>query len=292
MAVSYEDMVAVSARTRDLYINEELFCSFVEPAQARRASLLINSLRDMAETDREPVIRAYWNEQFDFETAGTRLEEARAGQRRLRAACQIMFVYLFILAPLLVLWLRRPLLLLPLAGGMAVLAIYISTEFYLAHKKLHPHSREARVTGLVQMVLCPPVAIRAPDLITAPLLGGYNPLVVGLLVLSRERFAEFASRTLRHLEYSPLDHLTDRRSSEIAQWQNRLLSALASDFLRLRADLQDDPLAAPEPDETGLLFYCPRCLGQFTQDPGECPECPGVSALAFHHPDSDSGSKE
>ena len=136
-------------------------------------------------------------------------------------------------------------------------------EFYRTHKRLYPEAREARITGLVQMVLCSPVAIRAPDLITAPLLGFYNPLVVGLLVLSPERLADLASRTLRHLIYSPLDHLTDHRSAAMVQWQNRLLVELSTDLLRRQNSLDVDPLSPPRPAEPNLRFYCPRCLVQY-----------------------------
>lgn len=291
-SVAYNDLVTISARGRDLYINEEKFCTFGKPPLARRAARLIESLRGMTEAEREPAIRAYWKEQFDHEAARNRFEEAWARRRRLRTACQIMFVYLFVAAPGLVLYFQRPLLLLPLAGGMVLLALYISVEFYRTHQRLYPHSREARITGLVQMVLCPPVAIRAPDLITAPLLGAYHPLVVGLLVLSGEHFEKFAARTLRHLKYSPLDRLADRPGAAIAQWQNQLLLELAADFLDRQAHLQDDPLAPPRPGEPGLLYYCPRCLGQFTFDPGECPECPGITVVAFGHRDSAAGAKD
>ena len=72
LAMAYGEVATVSTRDRDLYVNEEVFCRFGEPRQARRAARMITDLRDRVEADREAHIRAYWHEQFDFEAAQDR----------------------------------------------------------------------------------------------------------------------------------------------------------------------------------------------------------------------------
>lgn len=282
VAVPFKEINSIRTSGLDIFVNEERFCRFRDVRQTERVYVLLNSLLNTTEANRETIIRKFWDEQFDFEGVRTRFKKVVHEMAFLRVLCNALFVYLFALAPALVLYFRMTVMLIPIAFGMLVIAIQISIEFYVLHRKLYPDANEDRISNLIKMILCPPVSIRACDLITEHLLGNFNPLVVGHLLLSGDRFRDFASRTLRNLKYPPEGYFTDRRAKRITVWQNHILLRIASGYLRNVPKMGGDFLRPPLPNDSTVHVYCPRCLCQFIQVEGDCPDCPGVKLLPFH----------
>src|SRR4029453_12186900 len=89
--------------------------------------------------------------------------------------------------------------------------------FYPAHKKLYPGETQEHIENLVKMILCPPVSIRATDILSRDLLSGYNPVAVATLL--RAAAAErFVSAFILDLKY-PLKHeASDATAAEIMSW--------------------------------------------------------------------------
>jgi hypothetical protein len=280
-AVLFEEIKSVRAAERDLVVNDERFLRFKQAQQASKAGDLIHSLLKVTESDREKIIARFWNEQFDFERASARFREATHDVRFLRVLCNGMFFYLFGLAPSLVLFLFSTRMLIPIGMGMLVIAIQISIEYYLVHRRLYPAAKEDRITNLVKMILFPPASIRACDLITENLLATWNPLLVGHLLLSPERYEAFAGRTARNLKYPLTEEYSDERVDSIKSWQDQTLLRTASDYVARVAKLEGEWLPPPNPEDGDVRSYCPRCLSQFTQEQGVCPDCAGVDLLSF-----------
>jgi hypothetical protein len=281
VAAPFEEISSIRVGGRDVLVNEERFCRCSDTQQANRISSLINALLDATAEEREITIQQFWDEQFDYRAARARFEQAVHQMTPLRMLCNILFVHLFALAPALVLYFGMTGMLIPLALGMLAIAVQISVGFYRLHKRLYPAEGEERISNLIKMILCPPTSLRACDLLTEGLLSNYNPLVVGHLLLSDNQYREFSIRTLRNLKYPPVDHSADRRTYEISRWQNQTLLRKASDYLREMANLQEELLFPPLPNEPDVRAYCPRCLSQFIREEGNCSDCPGVKLIPF-----------
>jgi hypothetical protein len=281
LAVPFEAIYNLTARGRNVLINDERLCRCRDTREADRVCSLLNALRDASTEKRAAIIHRFWEEQFDYEAANTRLRQAVQQMGSLRALCNTLSVLLFIVAPVLVLYFGLTGMLIPIALGMFVLATAISAGFYARHRRFFPVAGDDRISNLIKMIMCPPVAIRACDLITESLLSHFNPLVVGQLLLDGDRYRDFAVRTLRNLQHPLLDSSTDRRALEICGWQNRLLLHTAFAYLREVAHLKENLLAPPLPDDAEVRAYCPRCLVQFSQEAGACSDCPGVKLLPF-----------
>ena len=277
-AVEFDEIESIEIKGRDLLVNDASFCRCKDTRQAESARSLIKSVREVAPDDRASVIERFWDAQFDVEAAAARLEESKK-TIYLRVLCNILFIYLYILAPAAILYFQRPGLLIPLAAGMVVLAVGIAVEFFLQHKKIHPSSVEERITSLVKMLLCPPVSVRACDLVTESIPGDFNPITVGSLILRKHRFEDFAAVTLRNLKYPPIDHLENSHGKKIIQWQNTILMEKASDRISDLALQQNTWFEPPQPNDQDVMSYCPRCLCQFTEENDLCPDCLGVHPL-------------
>lgn len=281
VSVPFEQVTSLSVDGRHILMNEKRFCQCKDTRQAESLSGLIASLLNAIVGERAAIIQRFWDKQFDYKAAKARFERAVQNMAHLKVLCNILFVHLFVLAPILVLYLGMTGMLIPLAVVMFVIAICISVQFYTLHKSTYLDASEDRIENAIKMVLFPPASLRACDIITGDLLHNYNPVVVGHILLSPKEYKEFSTRTLRNLTYPLFEDSSDKYANEISGWQNRTLSKKISDYLREVANLKEDPLLPPLPNDPGVRSYCPRCLSQFMREEGDCPDCPGVRLLRF-----------
>jgi len=274
--IPFKEIHSIGTQGSELFINDSKVCTFRRQRDARRITELLNALLNSTEAARESMIREYWSSHFDFERPKKIVEKVWERTGSLRLLCNALFVYLFIVSPMFVVYMGMGDLLVPLAVGMFIIGTVVCAVFYRLHREFCPEAREERITNLIKMLLCPPVSVRARDLITAYLMNTTNPLVLAHLLFTDERFKGFAERTLRNLKYSPVGCVTDVRCRAVCEWQNQILFEIALEYLGHRTGIQKEFLRAPERDDPGNVAYCPRCLCQFIAEEGDCPDCPGV----------------
>jgi len=181
----------------------------------------------------------------------------------------ILFLFLFVLTPVLGSFFGLMTLVIPVAIVMVALAVEIAILFRRAHRKLYPAESAERLESLVKMILCPPVAIRAADILTKNLLAEFSPIILAeVLTGSGER--QFVRSVILDLKH-PLKHeLSDANAVETITWA-------ANEQVKLC----ERQALAPTQREENSISYCPRCECQFVVAVVECPDCPGVDLIAF-----------
>ena len=278
--VPWSERLTFEARNRDVILDGKRLLRCDDVRQAREVGTLLNQLRAAPQDARFLLIDRFWTGRFDRESARARLDSATSRMRGLRLACIGLFVLLFVVAPTVVLYVGRVDMLVPL--GLAALAIvaWIAIRFNAVFKSCFPEDGDERVTHLIKMVLCPPASIRACDRVTENLLGEYHPLVVAHLLMRPERFKALAAETLRFLRFPIVPSLEAGYAEPIA-WQNDILLRKAEQFLQMIGLRTIDLLAPPDPHAPDVQAYCPRCLEQFMEAAGECPDCVGVMRAPF-----------
>src|SRR6185295_14202732 len=129
----------------------------------------------------------------------------------------ILFLFLFVLTPLLGAFVGLMTLIIPVAIVMVALAVEIAIIFRRVHAKLYPAESSERLESMVKMILCPPVAIRAADILTKNLLAEFSSIVLAeVLAGSGER--QFVRSVILDLKY-PLGHeLSDVSAVETITW--------------------------------------------------------------------------
>ncbi len=128
------------------------------------------------------------------------------------------------------------------------------------------------------MIVCPPVSMRAADVLTKNLLAEFSPVAVAS-VLGGPGDQQFVRSFVLDLQH-PLKHeITDAKAAETIDWMNaqQLRSCLS---LIERVD-RFKSFLGPTEREGESVSYCPRCGVQFVLDEGECPDCPGVALVSF-----------
>ncbi len=260
-------------------VNNQRFTKTATTKQARVLSELINRMIAHP-SDRERLVRAHIGGQFAAGEAAAVLQKANVLVKPIRTMCSILFLFLFVATPLLASFFGLLTLFIPVGVVMIVLAVQISIMFYQAHKKLYPHESQERIEDVVKMVLCPPVAIRATDLLTRNLLSEYSPVVVAGL-LSGSAAQEFVRAFILDLQH-PLKHeVSDEAAAETITWAAAEQLRHCLEYMNRTGNSKPEVFLAPYRPVGNSISYCPRCGCQFVVSAGSCPDCPGVGLLTF-----------
>ena len=266
-----------TAATEGVYliVNNEKFAKCATPRQAKALAQLISELIKTATSKRERVVRASLQEQFGLDQAKARLAEGKKVIEPIQELSTILFLFLFVVTPTLMSAYGLMPLIIPVAVVMVILAVITGIMFYRAHKQLFPSEGSERFEHLVKMVLCPPVSIRAADVLTRNLLADYSPVVLAS-VLAGAGEQQFVRAFVLDLQH-PLKHeVTDATAEQTMRW------AVAEQLnICLERFLEPDDLLAPSVREKDSISYCPRCRCQYVVSSTDCPDCPGVELIAF-----------
>lgn len=263
-----------------LLINKEKFVKCATAGQARKLSTLIETMVKASSAKREALARSWIAKQFDVNEATTRLRDGKKAINLIQTMGWAFFLFLFVLAPILVTMAGLLPMLIMIAIVMLFVAISIAVLFSKAHKKLYPEEKAERLESLVKMILCPPASIRAADILTRNMLAEFSPMVLADF-LTGNRGRQFVRAFVLDLQY-PLKHeVLEESARSTINWAaaEQLQASLA--YLKSGRFENAEALLAPAQREGNSLSYCPRCGCQFVVHSVDCTDCPGVELVAF-----------
>ena len=281
--VSFAEIREVRVRNKKILVNGGLLVRCAYPNAARELAGAIERLAKMPMDKRAEAIGQMIRASFDIAAARKRWEGCRQVSRWLRGLVNVLFVYLFIAAPVVIYVVGFKLTWLWLLLGLLVLTITLATLFYRAHRALYPAEEDDRFTHMLTTALSPATAARAHDTLSRPLLQTFHPLVPARLFLDEQAFREYAGRILRDVRYPALPVCSNddpaARAAEL-HWRTVFLASLET-FLKKNGANPDDLTRPPKPADGSCRAYCPRCLAQFTSASGTCSDCGGLALVTF-----------
>jgi hypothetical protein len=267
-----------TAATEGVYllVNGEKFAKCATSNQAQALAQFVRELIKTATSKRERVVRTWLQKQFALDEATARLQEGKRLIAPVQQLGLILFLFLFVFTPALMMRFGLMPLIIPVAVVMVIFAVLTGIIFYRAHKQLFPGEGSERYENLVKMILCPPVSIRAADVLTRNLLADYSPIVLASLLTGagEQSFVRAFVLDLQH----PLKHeVADEAAEQTMRWavDEQLKMCLQGRFVK------PEDLLAPAAREKGSISYCPRCRCQYVVSATDCPDCPGVELIAF-----------
>ena len=261
-----------------LLLNGEKFAKCATPKQAKALASVITSAAEAKVSRRESIVRSWLGKHFDARAAEKLWREAEEEIGSLQGVCTILFLFLFVAMPIIVLIFGLQGLIIPIGAVMIALAVLIGIMFFRLHRKFFPAESQERFENMLKMILCPPVSMRAADILTRSLLSDYSPVVVaGVLSGSKEqKFVRAFVLDLKH----PLKHeVMDAAAVETINWATA--EQLKASLAHVQRDGDSADRLGPVEREGDSIAYCPRCDVQFVVSEGECPDCPGVELVAF-----------
>ena len=247
---------------------------FVAHSEAYAAFLagVLGRVREKSPQERDRAFEREFEKMFDTRKVAERLEEYKSHAAFLRTTCVLLFVFLFLMAPVLIrlrglerIW---PVLLAYLIWSLA----WVGWSFLRAHRVLYPERKEGRWQQVMVLVLSPFFAIRANDVLLRDLFCAFHPLAVACVLLSKEDARAQAERNLRQSLFR-----TDRDAASSDAAMRRALES----FLAKNGIAREELLRPPRRESQNCQTYCPLCLAQFVLAEGECPDCGDVQLKQF-----------
>ena len=276
--ISFSSIKKTTTDGAYLIINGQKFAKCATPKQAKALAKVIEKVSAAKVSKREALVKSWISERFDATRATRVWSEAEKYIDSIRFLNALFLVFLFVGAPVLVSFFGLEQMIIPVAGAMVLFAVWIAIMFYSAHRRFFPAESQERFENLLKMIVCPPVSMRAADVLTKSLLSGFSPVAVASVLPgpADEQFVRSFVLDLQH----PLKHeITDVKAVETINWMNA--EQLRSSLLLIDRIDQFKGLLGPTEREGESVAYCPRCGVQFVVDEGECPDCPGVELVVF-----------
>jgi hypothetical protein len=281
--VSFAEMTRVETRAKTVYINGKPFLKSASPGVAAYLAGVIDRVRATKSSERKAVLEREMARRFDSEAIRRRWAECETQLRGLRFSTNLLFFYLFALAPLM-LWRVGLIRAWPwLLIGLLICTVTIATHYYRAHKQLYPEGEDERFTHFIILLLSPASAVRAQDLLTRPILECFHPVAVAKIFCPAHTFETLAKRFLRQVTYpgSTGSSGQDQFEAEAEQYDRELKKRVLEGFLKANGLSAKELLRPPAPTDPSCVSYCPRCLAQFTKERGQCSDCGGVELISF-----------
>ena len=263
-----------------LVINDEKFAKCATTKQAHALAKLISGMTKASQSKRENMARTWVTKQFAADDADALLKETQKLIEPIQELGVILFLFLFVFTPSLAFTFGVSGLIIPVAVVMVALAVEIGIVVHRAHRKLYPAESSERLESLVKMILCPPVSIRAADILTRNLLAHYSPIVLAS-VWPGSGEPQFVRSVILDLKH-PLKHeVSEVEAEKTITWTADEQLKVCLEHVKKGRYLKEEDLLAPAQREGNSISYCPRCRCQFVVGEGECPDCPGVELVSF-----------
>jgi hypothetical protein len=274
---SYKEINTVETRDRDILVNNQLFCRVQSRSSAIKFGNFISKLKGGRVSDREQLIDEQIEDMFRLSEISAKITKFRERTSLLFALCNSLWLCLMLGIPILLLMYGFSRTIIPILGLVILLHITITSTIFLEYAKIYCRRN---YSFLYSLLPSPFSSIRAMDLLSKDLLSGYHPFAIARSLLTKERFLEYAKKSLAIIHYPLCDISESEESFKIDKWyKNRLASFMENEIGAMGIDLGS--FLIPEINEKGAfpLSYCPRCLSVYDKGDGVCEDCAGLKLI-------------
>ena len=281
--IPFDDVGDVVAEGDRISVNGKRVVRTGNQAIARGLADLIDNIARLPQAQRAAAVQQAVTESMDTQRVADIYARLEKHGSILRVACNALFLFIFVMFPLVVCWQGLsntwPEILIMLFG----LWFGVVVAYYRAHRAVCPELASERRSHAFVIALTPMSAVRAFDVLTKERLAGAHPLAVARILCSKEVFQEFARDVWRDLVHFPraFEAGVASEADAVTAWNRELLRQGCEDLLREVGLEPADLLAPPNPEDDRTVGYCLRCRSQYVHANGECPHCPGVVIQPF-----------
>lgn len=270
-----DDIQKISTYDNRIMINGADFVKTLSHRMAKALADLIERVTRGAKSERSVFIKEAMERSIDTEAILLRIQDYYKHARWLRIACNLIFLYLFAVCPIVIFYSGLAKTWFSLLPLLLLLMALNGLLFFHAHKILFPNESSARIQSLFLILLVPTASIRANDYLSCYLLGGFHPLAVAKALCSQKDFELIARRFILDAQYpiQPVCPADDMEISNTEKWFREAYLLLMEDFIK-RTGVDIEVLTFPPKQGcSSAISYCPRCHTQFAIAEGRCFDC-------------------
>lgn len=166
-----------------------------------------------------------------------------------------------------------------LLATLLLVLLFVWAETFLVHRRLYPKERGDRAMKMFMLVFSFPAAARAQAWLARDALADYHPLAVASVLLSGPRLETVARSFWLSLQH-PLGTAPEGAAADLSAARGHLSEA----YRRILTEVGIDPAELerpPAPSNASARSYCPRCLEEYVEPSGPCPDCQSVERRSF-----------
>ena len=215
--------VRFSRRGSVLIVDGKSFCDIGDVETVHKLVVLLNKIKVLDECSRKKAICDFWRTRLNVYRSKKEIRAVMAASRNMRVFCSLFFIVTFAILPLAAILLGIGLTVLLGVGILLSFALAICLMYHSCHRRYFQTCKDGLWGDLTKMMLCPPSAIRACDLIMEKLSARLDALPLAVLLLHGAERDIFLSEYLADLEspYIPDDMPDIIRSTCL--WQNQTI---------------------------------------------------------------------
>ena len=279
----FDEIRSIESDGKRVRVNGELLLNTTMRVFAEELVRRLRQLSQMPPEQRAATINEILQAGFDAQTIEQRWGELQKQATGLRWLTNVLFLFLFVLTPVVIGYFGLKLCWPGLLAALLALTITIAILFRRAHKALYPQADDERFTHFLTILLSPPTAIRALNVLSRPLLESCHPLAIARVFCAGNVFRDFARRFLLDVRHPclPLCPTTETGPLATELYARTTLQQVVERFLKQSGINPDELAKLPKRADETCQSYCPRCEAQFTTVTGTCPDCGGVTLIAL-----------
>ena len=290
--IDFADVADLQTQSREILADGQVLAQFSTDAQAMRFAALLENLARVPAAKRQSRITAALQGALDVEGARAKIDRFYQATILLRFFCHALFLFAFILLPLIVAMHEFGRFGLPLLESAVLCWFSLLICYYFAHRELKPGAVGARRKSLAKLCVMPTAAIRACDFLGLDLLSEYDPLAIAAAIAKPKLLKDLASDVLHDLYFPrlPVCPSTSPQAAEIEQTFREQLIQQLEEMLNRQDISPDELMTVAPPSDPAHASYCPRCQAQYLISEGTCQDCGDRPLVRFEPETSASAS--
>jgi hypothetical protein len=281
--LTWDDIGKLRLDGKKLFLAKEKIYAATTTTLASHLFQQLTTLAKLPTDKRESAIKQALRDATDIKKITQLREDIHRRTKVIRLFANLLFVHLFVVAPVLITLIGIEATWLGLVIVMFALTVSIATLFHRAHKTFYPQSSDDRFTHTLTTAFAAATSIRAHDIASRPLLESFHPLAVAKVLLEETSFRLFARNVLLDLRHpmSPACPSAHPQAAATEKFFRTASLEITEAWLKEIRVAPDELCRAPKPLDETCRAYCPRCEAQFTTAEQPCSDCGRIELVTF-----------
>jgi hypothetical protein len=266
----YSDIKNIGVSGTSLVINGDSFCRLHSESEAAwwkdKLILLAKTSRDK----RAEIINSIIAGMFDINTIQNSASEILKKVRPLRITVNILYLFLFIAAPLLVLFFTFENILIPVLTIILLLHTAALILFYRAYRAVFKE-RGIPWSAVISIAFYPPAMIRSIDYFFKDSLIMFNSAAVSLSLVSPADSKRLISFLIREYTFFNFESEDNFEQEAVCFYRESMIAEIK--LLLQKKSINYNKLLIPPELHDDIEYYCPRCFCQYNGKVRKCEDC-------------------
>jgi len=266
----YSEVKIIGVSGPALLINGSTFCRMHSESEADWWKEKLLNLTKISPDKMAGRVNELIASMFDLQSIEKIAEKIFNSVKPLRRTVNLLYIFLFIIAPVLVFLFSFENVLIPVLTAVLFLHAAAVTFFYKAYRTVF-ENRGIPWAAIISIAFYPPALIRSIDYFFKDSMLQFNAGAAALHLLPQGKSKKLISFLIREYIFFNFASENNFEQEQISFYRNSMLGEIK--LLLERKSVNYEELLIPPAPHDDIEFYCPRCFCQYTGKVRTCEDC-------------------